>query len=41
MQDLLLSLLRHSSLADGRQFCCWGELSESQEDFVKASSPLL
>ena len=41
MQDLLLSLLWHSSLADGRQFCCWGKLSESQEYFVIASSSLL
>ena len=41
MQDLLLSLLRHSSLADGKQLCCWGELSESQEDFVIASSLLI
>jgi hypothetical protein len=26
---------------DGRQFCCWGEFSESEEDFVIASSSLL
>ena len=41
MQNILLSLLWHSSLADGRQFCCWGEFSESEEDFVIASSSLL